>query len=89
MTANVLQAVLREAEAVAYCHRIQVWAEWEQVCIFWIFLPVTSGTNEWLYDLLQVDLLIKYLIFFPQILFADLIPVVIHIMIDDTKLVIW
>lgn len=24
MSAHVLQAVLREAEAVAYCHRIQV-----------------------------------------------------------------
>lgn len=27
MNANVLQAVFREAEAVAYCHRMQVRAE--------------------------------------------------------------
>lgn len=33
MSALVLQAVLRETEAVAYCHWIQVWAEREQVGI--------------------------------------------------------
>lgn len=33
MAVRVLQAVLREAEAVAHCHRVQVGAKREQVCI--------------------------------------------------------
>lgn len=33
MGVRVLQAVLREAEAVAHCHRVQVGAKREQVCM--------------------------------------------------------
>ena len=83
MSARVLQAVLREAEAVAYCHRIQVWAEREQVCIS-IFLSMTLvliviscvTRFKWIF-------LIKYLVISFIILFADLVTVYIHIHFDD------
>lgn len=94
MSAHVLQAVLREAEAAAYCHRIQVWAEREQVCILdlsSISTRYNCGKSELLCDLTSSGSSNKMSCIFPQILFAALITVVIHITFDDIKLVtdIW
>lgn len=44
MAVHVLQAVLREAEAVAHCHRVQVGAKREQVCMSGL---QTSGGVQW------------------------------------------
>lgn len=46
MAAHVLQAVLREAEAVAHCHRVQVGAKREQVCMSGPQPPVAFGCGN-------------------------------------------
>lgn len=65
MSALVLQAVLRETEAVAYCHWIQVWAEREQVGIADLSRSIwySCDNSELHCTLLKVDLLIRYLDF--------------------------
>lgn len=47
MAVHVLQAVLREAEAVAHCHRVQVGAKREQVCMSGLqpLLAFNGGNN--------------------------------------------
>lgn len=78
MSVHVLQAVLREAEAVAYCHRIQVWAKREQVCIRDLFsINCIELWKKWT-SVWHLS---------PQILFAALITVYICIMINGIMLV--